>query len=68
MLMLEKIFDSNNASESNVHQPMGLCTAVPRWPWESVGSAASFLFINPELSEVRGIEISANHLKAKRNG
>jgi uncharacterized protein (TIGR00369 family) len=34
---------------------------------ESVGSAASFLFINPELSEVRGIEISANHLKAKRN-
>jgi uncharacterized protein (TIGR00369 family) len=27
-----------------------------------------FLFINPELSEVRGIEISANHLKAKRNG
>jgi uncharacterized protein (TIGR00369 family) len=35
---------------------------------ESVGSAASFLFINPELSEVRGIEISANHLKAKRNG
>jgi uncharacterized protein (TIGR00369 family) len=33
---------------------------------ESVGSAASFLYT--EISEVRGIEISANHLKAKRNG
>jgi uncharacterized protein (TIGR00369 family) len=35
---------------------------------ESVGSAASFLFVNGEHSEVRGIEISANHLKAKREG
>jgi uncharacterized protein (TIGR00369 family) len=35
---------------------------------ESVGSAASFLFINTEKQEVRGIEISANHLKAKRDG
>lgn len=35
---------------------------------ESVGSAASMLFINPELSEVRGIEIAANHLKSKRDG
>ena len=35
---------------------------------ESVGSAASMLYVNSELSEVRGIEISANHLKAKRNG
>jgi acyl-coenzyme A thioesterase PaaI-like protein len=26
------------------------------------------LFYNTEISEVRGIEISANHLKAKRNG
>ncbi len=35
---------------------------------ESVGSAASMLFVNPELSEIRGIEISANHLRAKREG
>jgi uncharacterized protein (TIGR00369 family) len=35
---------------------------------ESVGSAASFLFVNGEHSEVRGIEISANHVKSKRNG
>jgi 1,4-dihydroxy-2-naphthoyl-CoA hydrolase len=35
---------------------------------ESVGSAASILYINPEKQEVRGIEISANHLKSKREG
>lgn len=52
-----------------VHQPMGLLHGGASVALaESVGSAASFLFINPELSEVRGIEISANHLKAKRNG
>jgi len=33
-----------------------------------VGSAASIMFINPEIQEVRGIEISANHLRAKRDG
>lgn len=53
----------------SVHQPMGLLHGGASVALaESVGSAASFLFINPELSEVRGIEISANHLKAKRNG
>jgi uncharacterized protein (TIGR00369 family) len=54
---------------SNVHQPMGLLHGGATVALaESVGSAASFLFINPEISEVRGIEISANHLKAKREG
>jgi uncharacterized protein (TIGR00369 family) len=33
-----------------------------------VGSAASLMFVNPEKQEVRGIEISANHLKSKREG
>ena len=52
-----------------VHQPMGLLHGGATVALaESVGSAASFLFINPELSEVRGIEISANHLKSKREG
>lgn len=52
-----------------VHQPMGLLHGGATVALaESVGSAASFLFINPEKQEVRGIEISANHLKAKRNG
>ena len=54
---------------SGVHQPMGLLHGGASVALaESVGSAASMLFVNPELSEIRGIEISANHLRAKREG
>ncbi len=53
----------------SVHQPMGLLHGGATVALaESVGSAASFLFVNSGVSEVRGIEISANHLKAKRDG
>jgi 1,4-dihydroxy-2-naphthoyl-CoA hydrolase len=53
----------------SVHQPMGLLHGGASVALaESVGSAASMLYVNSELSEVRGIEISANHLKAKREG
>ena len=53
----------------SVHQPMGLLHGGATVALaESVGSAASFLFVNTEHSEVRGIEISANHIKSKRNG
>lgn len=52
-----------------VHQPMGLLHGGASVALaESVGSAASIMFINPEKQEVRGIEISANHLKSKRDG
>ena len=54
---------------SRVHQPMGLLHGGASVTLaESVGSAASMLFINPHESEIRGIEISANHLKSKREG
>ena len=54
---------------SRTHQPMGLLHGGASVALaESVGSAASMLFVNNELSEIRGIEISANHLKAKREG
>lgn len=54
---------------SKVHQPAGILHGGASVALaESVGSAASFLYVNTELSEVRGIEISANHVKAKRNG
>lgn len=54
---------------SAVHQPMGLLHGGATVALaESVGSAASMLFVNPEVSEIRGIEIAANHLKAKREG
>ena len=53
----------------SVHQPMGLLHGGASVALaESVGSAASMLFVNSEVSEVRGIEIAANHLKAKRDG
>src|SRR5574343_1603741 len=52
-----------------VHQPMGLLHGGASVALaESVGSAASLMFINPEKQEVRGIEISENHLKSKREG
>ena len=35
---------------------------------ESVGSAASFMFLDAENMYIRGIEISANHIKSKRDG
>jgi 1,4-dihydroxy-2-naphthoyl-CoA hydrolase len=54
---------------STVHQPMGLLHGGATVALaESVGSAASIMFINHEKQEVRGIEISANHLKSKRDG
>ena len=50
---------------SRVHQPMGLLHGGATVALaESVGSAASLMFINPEKQEVRGIEISANHLRS----
>ena len=52
-----------------IHQPMGLLHGGASVALaESVGSAASMLFVNNGVSEIRGIEISANHLKAKRDG
>lgn len=52
-----------------VHQPMGLLHGGATVALaESVGSAASLMFVNPELQEVRGIEIAANHLRSKREG
>lgn len=54
---------------SRVHQPMGLLHGGASVALaESVGSAASLLFVNPEKQEVRGIEISANHVRSKRDG
>ncbi|WP_264542111.1 MULTISPECIES: PaaI family thioesterase [Flavobacterium] len=54
---------------SSVHQPMGLLHGGATVALaESVGSAASIMFIDKENEEVRGIEISANHVKSKRSG
>ena len=54
---------------SKVHQPMGLlhggATAALA---ESVGSTASHFFVDTETYEVRGIELSINHLRSKKEG
>ncbi len=55
--------------DPRVHQPMGLLHGGASAALaESVGSAASSMFIDAVTEEVRGIELSANHLKAKREG
>ncbi|SRR5690606_21109807 len=54
---------------SKVHQPMGLLHGGASVALaESVGSAASLMFVDVSKFEVRGIEISANHLKSKTEG
>src|SRR5690606_39370511 len=53
----------------NVHQPAGLLHGGASAALaESVGSAASMMYVNHNEEEVLGIEISLNHLKAKREG
>lgn len=54
---------------SRVHQPMGLLHGGATVALaESVGSAASHMFIDSKNFEVRGIEIAANHLRSKTEG
>ncbi len=54
---------------SRVHQPMGLLHGGATVALaESVGSAASFHFLDHEKQEVRGLEINANHVRSVREG
>ena len=54
---------------SRVYQPMGLLHGGASVALaESVGSTASYIFLNAPDYEVRGIEISANHVKSKKEG
>ena len=54
---------------SKVHQPLGILHGGASVALaESVGSAASHFFIDNDKFTVKGLEISANHLKSKRDG
>jgi uncharacterized protein (TIGR00369 family) len=54
---------------SKVHQPIGLLHGGASVALaESVGSFASALSVDLDKFEVRGIEISANHLKSIKEG
>ncbi|WP_422090661.1 PaaI family thioesterase [Tenacibaculum ovolyticum] len=54
---------------SKVHQPYGIlhggATAALA---ETVGSCASVFFLNDASKTIKGIELSINHLKSKREG
>ncbi|WP_062058481.1 PaaI family thioesterase [Aquimarina longa] len=52
-----------------VHQPDGVLHGGAMVALaESVGSAASFIFLNAKDFYIRGIEISANHVKSIKEG
>lgn len=52
-----------------VHQPMGLLHGGASLALaESVGSTASHFLIDRDKYEVRGIEISGNHIKSVKDG
>lgn len=52
-----------------VHQPDGVLHGGASVALaESVGSAGAFIFLNAENVAIRGIEISANHIKSIREG
>ncbi|HSP11022.1 MAG TPA: hotdog fold thioesterase [Salegentibacter sp.] len=54
---------------SKVHQPDGVLHGGASVALaESVGSLASYVFLNTEEFFIRGIEISANHLKSISEG
>lgn len=54
---------------SKVHQPDGVLHGGASVALaESVGSAASFIFLDGEHFYIRGIEISANHIKSIKEG
>jgi 1,4-dihydroxy-2-naphthoyl-CoA hydrolase len=54
---------------SKVHQPDGVLHGGASVALaESVGSAGAFVFLNSEDIVIRGIEISANHVKSVKDG
>lgn len=54
---------------ASVHQPQGILHGGATVALaETVGSTASHLFIDTSKFKVKGLEISANHLKSKSDG
>lgn len=52
-----------------VHQPDGILHGGASVALaESVGSAAAFIFLQDKNTNIRGIEIAANHVKSVREG
>ncbi|PZD78266.1 PaaI family thioesterase [Mesonia sp. K7] len=65
----ENFLEAKMPVNAKVHQPDGVLHGGATVALgESVGSAASILFVDREKYYVRGIEISANHLKSVKSG
>lgn len=55
--------------DARTHQPYGILHGGASVVLaESLGSTASYLCIDPQISYCVGLEVNANHLKAVRNG
>lgn len=55
--------------DATVHQPDGVLHGGAMVALaESVGSMASYIFLDAQKFTIRGIEISANHVKSVRDG
>ena len=79
METLEIKYDSANTKEgwlkgsmpvnANHHQPFGLLHGGASLSLaESLGSAASLMYIDLKTQAINGISISANHVKSKKDG
>lgn len=65
----EDFLEATMPVNEKVHQPMGLLHGGASVALaESVGSAASHMFVDTSLYIIKGIEITANHLKSKKEG
>ena len=67
--LTENILTARMPVTSKVHQPDGVLHGGASVALaESIGSAAAIVFLGQENSTIRGLEISANHIKSISDG
>ena len=67
--LTEDVLTARMPVTSRVHQPDGLLHGGASVALaESIGSAAAIVFLGKENSTIRGLEISANHIKSISDG
>ncbi|MBD45800.1 MAG: thioesterase [Flavobacteriaceae bacterium] len=67
--LTEDVLTARMPVTSKVHQPDGVLHGGASVALaESIGSAAAIVFLGQENSTIRGLEISANHIKSIRDG
>ena len=67
--LTEDVLTARMPVTSKVHQPDGVLHGGASVALaESIGSAAAIVFLGKENSTIRGLEISANHIKSIRDG